>query len=138
VKLLLDTDILLDVALARPRFVAESAAAIEWCQANPGSAFVAWHTVSNLYYLLRAAGSDRKAREFISDLIRFAEVISGTTDTVHRALALRMKDFEDALQAAAAVTARAELIITRNVSDYRHSTVPAARPADFLARLAAK
>jgi hypothetical protein len=47
---------------------------------------------------------------------------------------MRMSDFEDALQAAAAISGNAEYIVTRNTADYRHSPIPAITPRDFLRR----
>jgi hypothetical protein len=56
----------------------------------------------------------------------------GTAEAKH-ALGLSMKDFEDALQAAAAVAVGADTIVTRNVSDFASSPVGAVAPGDFLA-----
>jgi predicted nucleic acid-binding protein len=134
VKLLLDADILLDTALEREPFVAQSDLVIQWCQERSQSALVAWHSVSNVYYLLRAARSDAKAREFIADLLRFVIVASGGTSVVRHALTLPMGDFEDALQVAAALTGDAQFIITRNLADYRSSPLMALTPTSFLKR----
>jgi hypothetical protein len=98
---------------------------------------IARHTVSNLFYLIRAARSDSFARSFISDLVRFATVSSGDADGVRNALAMRMADFEDALQVAAAISGNAEYILTRNTPDYRGSPIPAMTPPDFLRRFVA-
>jgi len=43
-----------------------------------------------------------------------------------------MQDFEDALQAAAAVACNADVIVTRNLADFRKSPVQAVSPKDFL------
>ncbi len=137
-KVLLDTDILLDIALDRAPFYKESSAVFDWCQTTPASALVAWHTISNIYYLLTGARSDSQARNFITDMLRFTQVISGGTAEVRQALALPMRDFEDALQVAASVSGHAQFIVTRNLSDYRGSPVPAIRPSDFLLRVARK
>jgi predicted nucleic acid-binding protein len=131
-KILLDTDVLMDVALGRPDFGPDSRAALDWCQQTPGTAVVAWHTVFNLFYLIHAARSDSFARSFLSDLLKFASVASGGTEGVRNALTMRMSDFQDALQAAAAISGNAEYIVTRNTVDYRHSPIPAITPRDFL------
>ena len=135
-KVLVDADVLLDVALDRKAFVDESSAVMEWCQQTPGSALLAWHTISNIYYMLRVARNDAKGREFVADLLRFADVCSGGTEAVRRALTMRMGDFEDALQVAAAISGRAQFVITRNVTDYRNSVVEPMTPKEFLARFA--
>ncbi len=136
--MLLDADVLLDTALRRQPFAAESDRLIQWCQETPQSAMVAWHSISNLYYLLRIAVADAKAREFISDLMRFTAVASGGTDAVRQALLIPMRDFEDALQVAAALAGGAEMIVTRNIRDFVRSPLPAVTPAHFLRKILAE
>lgn len=128
----------MDVALGREGFGPVSRTLLEWCQHAPKATMVAWHTVSNLFYLLSAARSSSFAREFLGGLLDFATVASGGTESVRQALAMRMADFEDALQVAAAISTHANFIVTRNVADYRGSQIPALTPADFLKRFAIK
>ncbi len=135
-KFLLDTDVLLDIALDRVPFYEESRAVSDWCQARPASALVAWHTVSNLYYLLRGARSDVNARDFLVEMLRFAIVLGGGTAEVRRALTLPMRDFEDALQVAAGLSGDAEFIVTRDLAHYRVSPLPSLTPGIFLRRFA--
>ncbi len=127
----MDANVLLDVALDRREFVTESNQVLAWCQETAGSAMLAWHTVSNIYYVLRGARNDSFARRFISDMLRFADITGGDAEAVRRALALAMSDFEDALQVAVAISAHAQWIVTRNATDYRGSLLPAITPRDF-------
>lgn len=133
-KVLLDTDVLMDVALGRKVFGPDSRALLEWCQHEPHTTVLAWHTISNLFYLLSAARSAGFARVFLGGLLKFAIVASGDTGSVRHALNMRMADFEDALQVAAAISANASFIVTRNVADYRGSPIPALTPVAFLKR----
>ena len=133
-KILLDTDVLMDVALGREIFGPDSRALLKWCQHQPQSTVVAWHTMSNLFYLLSAARSSSFARTFLGGLLNFATVASGDTESVRRALHTGMADFEDALQVAAAISADARFIVTRNVADFRGSPIPVLTPAAFLKR----
>lgn len=133
-KVMLNCDVLLDVALRRMPFATNSSAALDWCERHPGSGFVAGHTLPNVYYILEKDQGDALARQFLHDLLAFVEVVpTGTAQTKH-ALALPMTDFEDALQAAAAVQSGVDAIITRNIADYRNSPIPALLPGDFLAQ----
>lgn len=134
----MDTDVLMDVALGRPDFGPDSRAVVDWCEQTPGTAVIAWHTVSNLFYLICAARSDSFARSFIGDLIKVVTVTSGGTEGVRQALAMRMNDLEDALQIAAAFSGRADHIVTRNTLDYRGSVIPALTPREFLRRFVAE
>lgn len=134
---MVDASILLDVALDRAEFVSESRQVVAWCQEAAGSAVVAWHTVSNVYYVLRGARNDTFARRFISDMLRFGDIAGGDAEGVRQALALAMSDFEDALQVAAAMSAHAQWVVTRNAADYRGSPLPAITPRDFIRRFIA-
>jgi predicted nucleic acid-binding protein len=134
---LLDTDILLDLALDRPSHAESAARILDAAERRAVSAFVAWHTVANFYYLMRADKGHASAIEFLADLLAFVAVASTDTDDARAALRLNLRDFEDALQAVAAVKCGADFIVTRNTRDYRRSPVPAISPAAALARLTA-
>ncbi len=62
----------------------------------------------------------------MSDLVQFVEVAPTTTDSLRYATKLDMKDFEDALQVAAAMACHADVIATRNVRDYLNAPLRAA------------
>ena len=131
-RVLLDTDILLDVALRRTRFLADSAAVLQWAESEPGQAAVAWHSLSNVSYLLRP-----DARPFIRDLLEFVDVPPTGRDAAKQAVGSPMMDLEDALQAVAALACGASYIVTRNVAHYRRSPVPAISPAEFSSKIRA-
>ncbi len=132
---LLDTDILVDVALDREPYAENAAALLDALEHRPGSAFIAWHTVSNFYYLLAPKRGRSGARAFLVDLSRFVEVARTTTESLRYAAQLKMKDFEDAMQVAAAAACEADVIATRNVRDYARSPIRAATPGALLDEL---
>lgn len=123
--ILIDSDILLDIALAREPHLADSAAVLEWAESGD-DACVAWHSLTNCSYLLKGG------RPFLGKLLKLVEVAPVGTTEANRALALPMSDVKDASQAAAALAWNADFIITRNLADYRRSPVPAISPAEFL------
>ncbi|MCY4662627.1 MAG: PIN domain-containing protein [Acidobacteria bacterium] len=96
-------------------------------------AFVAWHTLSSLYYLVTPARGDADTRDFIAELIRFVAVAPADTAALRYALSLPMADFEDAMQVAAARACGARHIVTRNVRDFARSPIPATTPREALA-----
>ena len=129
-RVLIDTDVLIDVALKREEFFRDSNRVLEWVETGGGQAAIAWHSVSNLAYMMT------DARGFIRDLLQFVEVAPSGASEVLTALDLPMKDLEDAMQAAAARSFNAAWLITRNVGDYKKSPVPGISPTDFLEELA--
>ncbi len=129
-RILVDTDILLDFALARHPFLEESEAILTWAEKNPGHASVAWHSLSNIAYLAPV-----RANDFLQGLLSFMEVPWVGTIEAARALKFPMHDLEDALQASAAMAFNASWIITRNLPHYRKSPVPALLPRVFIAKI---
>ena len=127
-RVLIDTDVLLDVALAREPHVAASLAVLEWAEKG-GEAAVAWHSLANCAYLLKSG------RRFLRNLLDLVEVASVGSDDAKVAMGLPMADLEDAFQSASALAWKADLIVTRNLRDYRKSPVPAVSPGDFMKRV---
>jgi len=133
--ILLDTDVLIDVALGRAPHVDAAAELLDYLERAPRRAFVAWHTLSNFYYLVRPTRGGAAAKDFIEDLTDFVTVAPTDTEALRYATSLPMPDFEDAMQVAAARACGAEFIVTRNVKDFRRSPIPAKKPIDALRAL---
>ena len=133
--LLLDSDILNDAALVREPFVASSTALLVQLEQGRERACMAWHTVSNVYYIVARERGAAFARQSIAQFLEFVEVVRTDTADVRYALDLPMADFEDALQAAAARACGARSIVTRNVRDFARSPVPAVTPGAAFAGL---
>lgn len=134
--ILVDTDVILDVALDRDPHAEASAALLDRLERGPVKGFVAWHTLSNLYYLLRPAEEQAEVREFLAGLTAFLRVAPSDTDAFREAVELSMGDLEDAMQVAAARSCGARFIATRNLSDFRDSPIAALPPAEALEELA--
>ena len=130
--MLLDTDILIDVALDRRPHSDAATELLDQLQKGPKRAFVAWHTLSNFHYLVASRRSGSGARDFVEQLTRFVAVATTGTDAIQYATKLPMADFEDAMQVAAARACGARHIITRNLADFRRSPIPAIAPRDAL------
>ncbi len=135
-KVLLDTDILVDVALDRKPHAEPASALVDALERRPGTGFIAWHSISNFYYLVAPSRGKASARTFLLDLAKFVDVSATTTDSLRFAGGLDMNDFEDALQVAAAVACSADFIATRNLRDYAKAPVKAFEPAVALKQLA--
>ena len=133
--MLLDTDVLIDIALDRRPHAGPSSELLDRVERGGRRAFVAWHTLSNFYYLVTPARGDAGTRDFIAELIRFVAVAPADTAALRYALSLPMADFEDAMQVAAARACGARHIVTRNVKDFARSPIPATTPREALAQL---
>lgn len=128
-RILVDTDVLLDVALGREAFVGPSAQVLRWCERG-GAGAVAGHSMATVAYQLKGDG-----RAFLTGLLDVVTVAPVGHAEAVGALRLAVPDVEDALHAAAAQAWRADRIVTRNLRHYGRSPIPACVPRDFLAEV---
>ncbi|MDE2715839.1 MAG: PIN domain-containing protein [Chloroflexota bacterium] len=133
--ILLDTDVLIDVALDRRPHSDPAAELLDRVEHGAEAASIAWHSVSNLYYVVTPALGGVSARDFIVELTGFVAVATTDTEGIRYAAELPMKDFEDAMQVAAARACGARHIVTRNVQDYERSPIRAVAPQEALREL---
>src|SRR5438445_3401628 len=85
-----DTDVLLDIALNREPFINEASEVLRWAQEEPGQIGIAWHSVSNIAYLMRP-----DARPFIDHFLQFIEVAATATREAKQAAGFPMADLEE-------------------------------------------
>ena len=129
-RLLIDINVLLDVALQRPG--APAAARLLAQCGRQHEAWLAWHSIATLAYLIERQLSAISGRDFIRSTLVWADVAKTDRPDALAALDLPMHDFEDAFQVAAAMACGAQFIITRNERDFKNSPVPALNPEAFL------
>jgi PIN domain len=96
---------------------------------------VAWHTLSNFYYLVAPTRGPDDTKFFLEELTKFVRVTPTTTTSFRYAVQLVMKDFEDAMQVVAAMACDAEVIATRNLRDYVNAPIKACTPSSLLQKL---
>jgi len=131
-KLLVDTDILIDVALDRMPFSNDASLLLDKLEMRQADGFIAWHSLSNLYYICSSSIHDRKLKGYIKDLLLFLSVSETTIKDAIHALDLNVGDFEDAMQISAAIACKADYIVTRNIRDFKHSPVSACLPGEMI------
>ena len=131
-KLLIDTNVIMDVLTMRePHF--ESSAALLRSRIKTIKHYIIASQTTDIFYLLRRAGLDSQhAKEAVLRVISEIEVISIMPEDVQKALASEMADYEDALLAYRANRLKADYIVTRNVADFALSPVPAITPTEYI------
>lgn len=132
-KLLLDTDVLLDVLTERHPHYESSARVLALIEQRDVGGLVAAHAVTTIHYLLTRHLHRRKAAEAIDLLLDLLDVAAVGGKTLRQALTLGWRDFEDAVTLVAAIESRATHLITRNTRDFRASSLRIQTPAEFLA-----
>lgn len=130
--ILVDLNVILDFFLTREPFYHASAAVMEMCVKGKVKGYLAFHSISNLWYILRKVPEDRR-RAWLVELCDFLQVIGASHQEVVKAIKMEsFKDFEDCLQDRCAKSVDADYIITRNVDDFANSDVPALLPEKLL------
>lgn len=129
---LIDTNVIIDFLITREPYFESSSKVMEKCAAGELKGYIAFHSVSNLWYILRKI-PEEKRRKWLTDICGFLQVAGINHDEVLRAIKMeKFKDFEDCLQDRCARKVDAKYIITRNTEDFSESEVPAISPENFL------
>ena len=132
-RILIDTNIILDIVQKQEPFFADSYQALRKAIETNVECLISASAATDIFYMLRRAfQSSQKAKERIeqlSQIFAFADVQGADIQT---ALMRSMPDFEDAVVEAVAERSGASYILTRNIRDFAGSSVPAVTPAEFL------
>lgn len=129
---LIDTNVIIDFLITREPYFESSSKVIEKCATGELAGYIAFHSVPNLWYILRKIPEDKR-RKWIADICDFLKVTGVDHNEVLKALrTAEFKDFEDCLQDKCAKNVGARYIITRNTADFDKSEVQAISPEDFL------
>ena len=134
-KVLIDTNIILDVLCKRPDFYEDSAKVFKLCEVKRISGVISALSIPNIMYILRKELDAKKTKEILDNLSLIFSIADLKADDLKKAAALEFKDFEDALQSACAARIKANYIITRNIRDFTMSKVAAIKPTELLERI---
>ncbi len=132
-RVLVDTNVALDLLLAREPFDIDAIQLFALSEAGKFDLLLSTDAISTIFYVVSKNRNASKAREAISKLLDFVTLVSLDERAVLHGLALDFADIEDALVASVAESANARVIITRNVKDFKNSPVPVMTPKEFLA-----
>lgn len=130
-SVLIDTNILLDIALKRQPFFQASALALTKARGR-GDTLLCATSVTTLHYFLRQKLGEAGARSFLEQSLSAMTVAKVEKSTLQAALSSPMTDFEDGVIAHSAQACAAHLILTRNPKDFTKSPVPALSPEEYL------
>lgn len=135
-RVLIDTDVVLDLMLKRAAFYADAFAL--WQAGDQGryDRYIAAMTPINAYYIARKMIGAQAARQAIGELLATTMICTIDDHVLRTAHQSTTSDFEDAVQIAAALHTGIDVIVTRNTNDYTHAPISIMTPVQCLARLA--
>lgn len=131
-RVLLDTNIILDFVLNRSPFAADAAAILRAHQKGDIEGYISAITPVNLYYIARKMKGASESRRLVGQILASLKVCSVDQSVLQVAHSLPITDYEDAVQHASATASKMDAIVTRNLKDYRNATLPVYSPSDFL------
>lgn len=137
-KVLVDTNIILDVLAAREPFLPAAQQIFDLSAEGEIEGLLCATTFTSIQYLLRRRVGAIEALQHIRTLLSAFEVAPVDRAVLAAAANNGMKDFEDAVALEAARRVKAKMIVTRNVKDFVSAQIPVMGPTEFLATLRAK
>ena len=134
-KVIVDTNVVLDLLLAREPFLRPAVDVFRLVEESRIDAFICATTVTTVDYLLVKSLPTSDARSALRRLISLFEIATVNRPVIERALESKIQDFEDAVLDEAGQMAGADFVITRNTKDFTGSSLKVCDPDEFIALL---
>jgi predicted nucleic acid-binding protein len=135
IKVLLDTNVVLDVMLERDPSSTEAKAIAQADAEGRIEAYVSATSITDVYYVSRKVVGAEKARVILRRCLDDLQIVSVTHDMLDAAEQRGGSDFEDDLQIECAALACLDAIVTRDPKDFAGSIVPILTPTELVARV---
>ncbi len=135
IRLLIDTNIVIDLLSKREMFYEEAADLFSRADKKELVLTISALTFANTNYILTKLKSAKEAKEILRKFKVLVEILSLDDKITELALSdSDFTDFEDGLQYYSAIENQINVIITRNKKDFRNSKIPVLSAREFLAR----
>lgn len=136
-KVLFDTNVVLDVLLARAPHADLAVQLFNLVDRRRIQGVLCATTITTIHYLATKAAGRRLAKKHLQELMAMFEIAPVDHDVLARAIDLDLPDFEDAVHHEAARAVGVAGIVTRNGKDYRGATLPVFSPKELLSGIVA-
>lgn len=131
-SVLLDSDVILDFFLDREPHSKYSAYVLSQIEQKNIKGYLTAVIISNVYYLLRQLSTHQRVIKKLNQLMTLTEVLVIDKQIILKAMNSEFKDFEDALQNYASESyGKIDLILTRNIKDYKKSEISIMTPEQY-------
>lgn len=131
-RLLIDSNILLDVLQAKTEHYMPSYVIWKSCEKGYAEGYISSLTVANIVYIMRKQLRYDEIDYLLYNLKNAFYISDFTLNELDTAAKMKWRDFEDAVQSATASRINADYIITRNTKDFDGSTVKAITPEEYI------
>lgn len=135
-KILIDTNVLLDMAINRNANHYNADAIVKSCVDKKNEGFVTSHSICDFFYIIRKECSFETKMNWLTFIINTFTILTEDKGKFISAIeSEHFDDLEDQLQMETASAAELDYIITENLKDFSFSDVPAVSSMDFAARM---
>ena len=131
-KIFVDTDIALDLLAKREPYNIYSAELFSLVDQQKIDAYVSSLTFANLFYIIRRYKSGKDAIKTLNKLKVLVKILPVDEKVITLALTSDFKDFEDAIQYYTAIENNLEIILTRNIKDYKKAKITVITAEEYL------
>lgn len=131
-KIFIDTNIVIDLLAKREPFYDDAAQLFSLADRGNIKLYVSSLTFANTNYILTKLKSVKDARVILLKF-KILVVVVELNDKIIE-LSLNDNDFEDGLQYYTAIENRSDIIITRNLKDFKNSKIPVMTAGQYLRR----
>lgn len=132
-RILVDTNIILDVLLKREPHNKAAQVILTKCADREITGYLAAHSIPNIFYVLRKDYSQEERRKFIRNLCEIFRISDLNAEKIVSAIDNeQFWDFEDCLQEECAAAETVDYIVTRNSGDFKLSRVKVIEPDEFV------
>lgn len=133
-RVFVDTDVCLDLLAGRKPFHASAQRLFSLADKGKLKIFVSAISFANIDYLLRKQYSGSGSRKILGNFKTLVHVLPVDNKSIDLAIASEFTDFEDAIQNSVAMEHGLNILITRNIKDFKKSTLQVLSPDSFLAK----
>ena len=133
-RVIIDTNVVLDVLLEREPFAKAAVNVFCLVEESRIEAFLCATTITTIDYLLIQSLPASKARNALRKLISLFEIATVNRPVIERALVSKIRDFEDAVLEEAGQMAGVDGVVTRNTKDFKGCVLKVFEPKEFLAQ----
>ena len=132
-RLMIDTNIFLDVLLQREPFFESSRSVLRLCEEKKVQGFLSASAVTDIFYIVRKGlQSTEAAYKALGSVLDIVKVLTVTNEDVLNAYMLKAADFEDCLLATCAKSNKCAAIVTRNKKDFLDFGITLLSPEEML------
>ena len=132
-KILLDTNIVLDILLAREPFVDEAREIFLLIENQQVEGFVCATTITTIHYLIGRQKDKASADALVLNLLKLFEVALVDKQILQDASLNNGVDYEDSVIYTSAKYAQVDMIVTRDKRGFKNSEISILKPKEFLA-----